>query len=79
MKNTPLLNTLDQQTSPLGRPYRQIQVRRNLQMPQKWVGRELKSCWIYTFRYTDEQGGMFEVHEDYYGITKIVKKSLVEP
>lgn len=70
----PLLNTLNQQTSPLGRPYRQIQIRRNLQMPQKWVGRELRSCWIYTFRYTDEQGGIFEVNEDYYGKKRINKE-----
>lgn len=69
----PRLDTLDTQVGSLGRPYRQIQVRRNLQMPQKWVGRELRSCWIYTFRYTDEQGGMFEVHEDHLGQLKIVK------
>lgn len=70
----PRLDTLDMQVGSLGRPYRQIQVRRNGQMPQKWVGRELRSCWIYTFRYTDEQGGIFEVNEDYYGNKRINKE-----
>lgn len=69
----PLLNTLNPQTSPLGRPYRQISVSRDGRQPERWIGRELRSCWIYTFRYIDEQGGRFEVLQDHNGNTRINK------
>jgi len=53
------------QISKLGRPFRLSGVKKNLQLPEKWVDKVLKNHWIYSFIYLDEQGGFFEIEIDY--------------
>ena len=62
--------TFDIQEGKLGKPFRQVEVRRNGQMPDKWIDRVQKYHWIYRFKYIDESG-FFEVEIDYYD--KIIK------
>ena len=40
--------------------------RKNLQLPEKWIGKDLKNHWIHSFIYLDEQGGFFEIEVDYF-------------
>jgi hypothetical protein len=40
-------------------------MRKNLQVPEKWVNKEAKNHWIYDFKYLDEKGGYFSVEIDY--------------
>lgn len=63
-------NTFDIQEGKLGKPFRQSSVRRNGQIPPKWIDRVEKYHWIYLFKYVNEDG-FFEVEIDYYG--KIIK------
>lgn len=70
MKTRLNFNTLDIQEGPKGKPFRQTGIRKNGQMPAKWVDRAEKHHWIYTFKYSDGSG-YFEVEIDYYD--KIVK------
>ena len=65
-KTTILLSCLTPQISPNGRPYKQIGVRINEDMPTVWVGKDKRNHWIYTFRYLDEVGGYFEIEIDEY-------------
>lgn len=53
------------QISPNGRPIKWAGLRKNLQMPVKWVGKDEKWHWIYTFNYQDEKRGGIEVEIDY--------------
>jgi hypothetical protein len=53
------------QTSKLGRPFRLSGIRKNLQLPPKWVNKIEKHHWIYSFIYLDERGGFFEIEVDY--------------
>lgn len=53
------------QISKLGRPYRLSGIRKNLQLPSKWIDKTEKYHWIYSFIYLDDQGGIFEIEIDY--------------
>lgn len=53
------------QISKLGREFRQSGLRKNSQLPAKWIDRVEKWHWIYSFIYLDEVGGFFEVEIDY--------------
>lgn len=55
----------DIQISPNGRPIKLAGIRKNSKLPSKWVGKDEKWHWIYTFNYKDEQGGGIEVEIDY--------------
>lgn len=63
-------NTFDIQTSKLGKPFKQISVRRNTDIKPKWIDRAEKWHWIYLFKYINEYG-FFEVEINYYD--KIIK------
>jgi len=52
------------QISKLGRPFRLSGTRKNLQLPEKWIGKDLKNHWIYSFKYLDDFS-FFEVEIDY--------------
>jgi len=39
------------QVTPQGHEVRLSGIAKNLKMPEKWVNKELKNHWIYTFRY----------------------------
>jgi len=54
------------QTSKLGRPFRLSGTRKNLQLPEKWINKDLKNHWIHSFIYLDEKGGIFEIEIDYF-------------
>jgi hypothetical protein len=54
------------QISKLGREFRLSGTRKNLQLPEKWVGKDLKNHWIHSFKYLDENGGFFEIEIDYF-------------
>jgi hypothetical protein len=41
------------QTSPLGRDFRLSSIQKDLQVPSKWLGGVECWCWIYRFRYLD--------------------------
>jgi hypothetical protein len=53
------------QISKLGRPFRQSGLRKNSQLPSKWIDKVEKWHWVYSFIYLDERGGFFEVEIDY--------------
>jgi hypothetical protein len=53
------------QISKLGRPFRLSGTKKNLQLPEKWIDKDLKNHWIHSFKYLDEKGGFFEVEIDY--------------
>lgn len=55
----------DVQISPNGRKIRLAGIRKNCQMPSKWIGNTEHWHWIYTFNYQDEQAGGIEVEIDY--------------
>lgn len=64
--------TLETQVGKKGKPFRHSGTRKDERYPEKWINGELKWCCIHTFRY--EEGGFFEVSEDYWGNTRIIKK-----
>lgn len=64
------LDSLDWQEGTLGKPFKQIGLRKNGQMPEKYINGSYKSHWIYTFKYED--GKMFELEIDYND--KIIRK-----
>lgn len=70
--NLPNLNTLEVQEGKLGKPFRQIGLRKNLQKPSFWLNKTDCYHWIYTFNYIDKSGG-FEIEVDYYN--KFVSKT----
>jgi hypothetical protein len=74
INQTKIFLNFDTQYSKLGRPFRWSGIRKNMQVPEKWINKELKSHWIYEFKYLDEQGGFFDVEIDYnekfYRLTK---------
>lgn len=39
------------QLTPQGKEVRLSGISKNLKLPEKWVNKELKHHWIYTFRY----------------------------
>jgi hypothetical protein len=49
----------------LGRPFRQSGLRKNSQLPSKWIDKVERWHWVYSFKYLDERGGFFEVEIDY--------------
>lgn len=53
------------QVSTLGREFRHSGIRKNGQMPDKWINGSYKSHWIYTFIYLDDKK-TFELEFDYY-------------
>jgi len=53
------------QISKLGRPFRLSGTKKKLQLPEKWIGKDLKNHWIHSFKYLDERSGFFEVEIDY--------------
>ena len=55
----------DTQISKLGRSFRQSGLKKNSQLPSKWIDKVEKWHWIYSFKYLDEKGGFFEVEIDY--------------
>lgn len=57
---------LEPQLSKQDRPFRLSSVRKNAQLPEKWIGNSFKYHWIYLFIYLDERGGFFDVEVDYY-------------
>ena len=64
----PQINHFNWQKGKLGKPFRLSSVERGAQ--EKWVNGELKSDWIYVFKYKDNT--FFALHYDITG--KIVKK-----
>jgi hypothetical protein len=52
------------QTSPLGRDFRLSSIQKDLQSPSKWLGGVEVWCWIYRFRYLDNDG-FFGFYFDY--------------
>jgi len=72
IKKTVLNLNFEPQLSPNGRPIRYSGIRRNGQKAQQWVENaetkksELKSCWIYSFRFMDEIGGFIDFEFDCY-------------
>lgn len=65
-KNLSIKISLDTQTSTLGRPFRLSGVRKNAQLPEKWIDRVSKNHWVYSFIYLDAIGGFFEIETNYY-------------
>ena len=66
IKNLTLdLNPLIVQTSPNGRPIRLSGISKNLQVPERWINKVLCNYWIYTFIFTDEEGGFIHFEFDY--------------
>jgi hypothetical protein len=47
------------------RPFRLSGTRMNLQLPPKWIEKNIKYHWIHSFKYLDEKGGYFEIEIDY--------------
>lgn len=67
-----LLNTFDIQEGSLGRPFQQVGLRKNSQLPSKWINGSEHWYWIYTFRYLDGSESSFEIEIDYYNkMTKL--------
>ena len=54
------------QISKLGRPFRLSGTKKNLQLSEKWIGKDLKNHWIHSFKYLYEKGGFFEIEIDYF-------------
>jgi hypothetical protein len=65
IKETKILLHFETQISNTGRPFRLSGMRKNLQVPEKWVNKEAKNHWVYEFKYLDEQGGYFSIEIDY--------------
>ena len=59
------LQTLETQIDSDKRPYKQQGVRKNGQVPVKWIGKTEKYHWIFEFRFLDEKGGNMEIEIDY--------------
>jgi len=53
IKNTELFLNQSIQISPNGREIRYSGIRKNGQVPDKWINETLKSHWIYSFIYLD--------------------------
>lgn len=47
-----------------GREFRYVGIRKNLQLPEKWINKTLKWHWIYSFIYLDNEQ-VFELEFDY--------------
>ena len=54
-----------------GREFKYFGIRKNLQLPEKWIGNGYKYHWIYSFIYLDNDQ-VFELEFDYNN--KFVKK-----
>jgi hypothetical protein len=65
IKNVELLLNQSIQISPNGREIRYSGIRKNGQVPDKWVNGTLKSHWIYSFIYLDT-GEIIEFEFDYF-------------
>lgn len=67
------LDTLDWQEGSLGKPFRQYRLRRNGQMPEKWLQGTWKSHWIYTFTYQDDKEFEIEIgyNNEFIRLTKL--------
>ena len=64
VKNLELKVDSSIQTSPNGRPFRLSGI--DKVNNDKWIGKELKSHWIYRFIFLDERGGFINFEFDYY-------------
>lgn len=51
------------QTSPNGKNFRLSGIRKNSQLPAKWIGNTYKWHWLYDFIY--EEGKKFSIEIDY--------------
>jgi len=47
-----------------GREFRYFGIRKNLQLPEKWINKTFKWHWIYSFIYLDNEQ-VFELEFDY--------------
>ena len=65
VKEIKIFLNFETQISNTGRTFRWSGMRKNLQVPEKWVNKETKNHWIYEFKYLDEQGGYFSIEIDY--------------
>ena len=80
IKGIKLNLNFEPQLSPNGRPIRYSGISRNGQKAQQWVENaetkksELKSHWIYSFRFMDEIGGFidfeFDCYDKFIGVVK---------
>jgi hypothetical protein len=72
-KGTKIYLNFETQISKLGRPFRLSGTRKVDN--EKWINRELKSHWVHSFIYLDEQGGFFEIelnfHKEFVKLTKL--------
>ena len=59
------LTTLEPQVDSDGRPYKQQGVRKNGQVPVKWINKTEHWHWIYDFRFLDEKGGNMQIEINY--------------
>ena len=76
LKSGTLKLNFEVQTTPKGRPIRWSGLRKNLQMPTKWINRLEHWHWIYTFIFLDQEGGFLEIEIDYNN--KIINKKLIK-
>lgn len=49
----------------VGRPFKEVGLRKNMQIPPKWIDKVECWHWIYTFNYQDENKGGFEIEIGY--------------
>ena len=54
------------QVGKLNRPFQHYGLRKNTDMPSKFINQVECFHWIYEFKYLDKQGGKFEIEIDYY-------------
>jgi len=47
------------------RPFRLSGTKHNLQLPSKWIDKEIRHHTIHSFIYLDEQSGFFEIEIGY--------------
>ena len=59
------LDPINEQISPLGRPFRLSGIAKDATKEPKFLQGMWMWCWIYTFRYTDEQDGFFSFYFEY--------------
>ena len=70
---TPRTDILSEQVGKLGRSFKMVGIKRNDDMPTKFVNRDIKHHWVYTYQYTDD-GSCFKIEFDYFGkVFKVLK------
>jgi len=65
INQTRIFLNFETQISKLGRPFRLSGTKHNLNLPGKWINKELIHHTIHSFIYLDEQAGFFEVEIGY--------------